>query len=59
MEEYAYATEQFSLLCATRTNYIASVSVEANRLLRAVLTSHFLRVWVPGLWWMLQFSVGG
>lgn len=43
MEEYVYAAEQFALLCATRINYIAPVSVEANRLLKAVLSSHFFK----------------
>lgn len=37
MEEYPYATEQIDSLCATRSNYIVLVSVEANRLLRGVL----------------------
>lgn len=44
MEEYAYAAEQIDSLCATRSNYIVLVSMEANRLLRGIL---FLILYEP------------
>lgn len=39
-----YAAEQIDSLCATRSNYIVLVSMEANRLLRGIL---FLILYEP------------
>ena len=44
MEECAYAAEQIDSLCATRSNYIVLVRMEASRLLRGIL---FLILYEP------------
>lgn len=46
MEEYTYAAEQIASLCATRSNYIVLVSMEANRLVRGVLFAYSSWAWV-------------
>lgn len=59
MEDYAYA-EQFDSLCATRTNYIVLVSVEANRLLRGVLLLILYELEWQGLGYVVEpFMDGG
>lgn len=59
MEEYVYAAEQIDSLCATRSNYIVLVSVEANRLLRGVLFLIIYELGWQGLGYVVEPFMDG